>query len=332
MYRFAPPQTNLDRTGKKKPIDERGYGPKFPDALSQFTSSVYYYWWEFLRLSPDYLDCCKRNGLYPDNDPKHLHLRELYKDFGNIHEYSVSPDESFRLWWISRGWLLFTEPNEEPDAKIQTKPFSDHDDTGDRIYISMQRDMDPKLLHKQVKDYLNQLASEQAGASSNKSKALYQPRHHKLTALAKYLAIKKAQIKYLNENGKLPTNEQLIDLAGVVFAGSDDVFIRPEGQSYKSGGKRKAGSEGIIAADNIIKYVVYGRFPVTEVDQDFDAMNEFGKLRYFPKTSSYLRFSSSWLRKIDRFGKDFSDLSPVRQDVRPPLHEIAARRRLNDLS
>lgn len=332
VYRFAPPQTDLDRTGKKKPIDERGYGPKFPEELSQFTSSVYYYWWAFLRLSPEYIKCCEQEGRYDDDDPKHLHLRELYKDFGDVRDNAGSTDESFRRWWIARGWLLFVEPNEVPDAKIQNRPFSDIHDRGDRIYISMQRDMEPKALLKQLNEYLNQLPNEQQVAIGNKSRALYQPRHHKLTALAKYLAIKQAQLKHLNEHGELPTHERLMDLAGIDFSGKDDVFLRPNGKSYKASGKRKAGSELVNAADNIIKYIVYGRFPITVPDHEFDVLDEIGKLRDLPKTSSYLRFSSSWLGQIKRSEKDFSDLVPVRQDIRPSLHEIAAHRRLNDVS
>lgn len=327
-YRFAPPQTDLDRTGKKTPIDERGYGPKFPEELSRFTSTVYYYWWEFLRLNADYIECCAREGQYDDKDPRHLHLRELYKDFGDVRDayQGASTDDNFKEWWIRRGWLLFVEPNQQPDVKIQTRPFSDIHDHGDRIYLSMQRDMDPKALVKELKSYLHELHQQEPLGRDQHSKALYQPRHHKLIALAKYLAIKKAQIKHLNENNKRPTNEELMDLAGIEFMGNDHLFLNPDGTSYKHSGKRKAGAEAINAADNIIRYVAYGLFPITKSDYQFDQLSITSKLMYLPRASHYLRFSDKWLSAIGRQDKWFADLHESRRNIRQSLeHRLAGR-------
>lgn len=64
VFKFAPPQTERDDAagGPQKS------SPKFPKNLTKFTASVYYYWWEFLRLNADYIDCCKRHGEYGEGE------------------------------------------------------------------------------------------------------------------------------------------------------------------------------------------------------------------------------------------------------------------------
>jgi hypothetical protein len=307
IYRFAPPQTELDRAGKKVPLTERASGPKFPAELSRFTASVYYYWWEFLRLNDDYMTCCNKRG--DVDDP---HLRRLYDDFGDVGdmEPDASADVNFKLWWMKRGWVLFVEPDLEPDVKKQTSPFRDADDHGDRIYISMQRDIDPAKAAKEVKEYLKALNLENQ-VGRNTSRALYQPRHHKLTALSKYLTTKKAELKYLKENRSKPANSTLADLAGLNYVGKDSPRLNKNGKLVKEEAQRKVGAEAITAANNIIKHVIYGRFPITETDTEFDDLSSDEKSDAFPREPHYLRFSDQWLSAIGKRKTDFE---------RPSLH------------
>lgn len=309
IYRFAPPQTEHDSAGKKVPLEERANGPKFPAELSRFTASVYYYWWEFLRLNNDYIDCCEKQGAVD-----HRALAMLYSDFGDVRDMAplASADVNFKLWWMKRGWVLFVEPDLEPDIKKQTTPFRDSDDHGDRIYLSMQRDIDPVKAAKEVKDYLMALKSENQ-AGRNTSRALYQPRHHKLNALSKYLATKKAQLKYLNENQAKPDNATLADLAGLDYVGKNSPRLNKDGKVIREEAQRKVGAEAITAADNIIKYIIYGRFPITEMDAAFDDRTSAEKRDAFPRASHYLRFSDQYLGAIGKRRRDF-DMPVLRSD------------------
>lgn len=304
-YRFAPPQTDLDRAGKKVPLDERASGPKFPAELNRFTASVYYYWWEFLRLNDDYMACCEQRGDVDDQ-----HLSRLYDDFGDVRdmEPGQSADVNFKLWWMKRGWVLFVEPDLEPDVRKQTTPFRDADDDGDRIYLSMQRDIDPAKAAKEIKDYLKALKStNQTGRST--SRALYQPRHHKLTALSKYLATKKAELEFLNEKRIKPTNAILADLAGLDYVGKNSPRLNKFGNVVKEDAQRKVAAEAITAANNIIKYIIYGRFPITETDVGFDDLSSDAKSDTFPRAEHYLRFSDQWLGAIGKRRTDFQRAS-----------------------
>lgn len=56
--------------------------------------SVYYYWWRFLKLSSNYYQTCKQNGVGP--------CAKLYEDFGDLYK------TGFRDWWQER-WQLFAE-------------------------------------------------------------------------------------------------------------------------------------------------------------------------------------------------------------------------------
>jgi hypothetical protein len=59
--------------------------------------SVYYYWWEFLRLNPAYKKTCEQQGKGK--------YASLYVDFGDVHA------EGFKTWWSAgdRGAKLFAE-------------------------------------------------------------------------------------------------------------------------------------------------------------------------------------------------------------------------------
>ena len=69
--------------------------PSTPNLLYR---SPYYWWWEYLRRSTDYIDCCINAGSGE--------LAALYADFGDVRI------DSFRDWWgapQNRGEYLFAE-------------------------------------------------------------------------------------------------------------------------------------------------------------------------------------------------------------------------------
>jgi hypothetical protein len=77
--------------------------PKFgtaknPKPDTAWKSSVYYFWWEYLRRHAGYRACCEQGGSGE--------FSELYKDFGDVHAVE------FKTWWQekNRGGRLFAEP------------------------------------------------------------------------------------------------------------------------------------------------------------------------------------------------------------------------------
>ena len=77
--------------------------PKFgtakrPALETAWQSSVYCYWWEYLRRHAGYKVCCELGGS--------VEFAELYKDFGDVHAVD------FKTWWQdgNRGGRLFAEP------------------------------------------------------------------------------------------------------------------------------------------------------------------------------------------------------------------------------
>jgi hypothetical protein len=323
IFTFAPPQTDLDPPPKPLDPKKRNYGPKFPDELTRFTSSVYYYWWEFLRLNDDYMACCEREGRYGDNDPSHLHLRELYRDFGDVRDRQPgdTAEENFKLWWIERGWVLFVEPSPSKHVKIQTAPFAHNPLNHDKVYICIDRNADLDHLTKTLKAFLNPIAKEDMKRHTV-SFALYKPKHLKLAALAKYLKVKKAELEHLKKHGVPPSTAKLAELADLDYTGKGQIILNREQEVLTPMTKATAGRETLKAANNVIKYAAYGQFPVTKPDKFFERKSDLEKVATLPKVSDYLRFSPYWIYSIHEGDQGYEDFAEVRRDVRPTRQEL----------
>lgn len=327
VFTFAPPQTHLDPPPKSVGKDKPTYGTKFPDELTRFTSSVYYYWWEFLKLNEDYMACCERGGLYDDDDISHLHLRELYRDFGDVRDRSPgdTAEENFKLWWIERGWVLFVEPPPSKYAKIQTVPFVDGSSTKDKVYICIDKNSDLDSLIKSLKSFLNPTAKE--GAKRHiVSFALYKPKQLNVPALTKYLKVKKKELEFLKANGVPPSTALLADIAGLEYEGKGKKAYSAKQRESKPSGAAIAGREALKAANNIIKYIAYGQFPVTKPDKIFERMSDLERVATLPKVSDYLRFSPYWIYSIHEGDHGYEDFAEVRRDVKPTRQELEALR------
>jgi hypothetical protein len=67
-----------------------------------YENSIYYYWFEFLKLNEKYITACKNKG---------RGMKKIYEDFGDIR------NKTFRQWWnekykgITRGVYLFASTN-----------------------------------------------------------------------------------------------------------------------------------------------------------------------------------------------------------------------------
>ena len=55
--------------------------------------SVYFWWWNFMRMSQTYRRTCDKEGRVRDKVQK-----QLYRDFGDVFAYEAGK-EGFRTWW-----------------------------------------------------------------------------------------------------------------------------------------------------------------------------------------------------------------------------------------
>ena len=88
-FAYAPPKLDGEYYPYREPK------PPHPGAAG-WQSSVFYYWYEYLRRHKGYAECCENGGLGEWAD--------LYEDFGNVHS------GDFVSWWRSH-YSLFMEPN-----------------------------------------------------------------------------------------------------------------------------------------------------------------------------------------------------------------------------
>ena len=69
-----------------------------PDDWKEWTGTIYYQWWDYLRAHDGYKETCEAAGKGE--------FADLYKKFGNIHSMD------FPTWWKRKGRGLFAEPFE----------------------------------------------------------------------------------------------------------------------------------------------------------------------------------------------------------------------------
>ncbi len=102
--------------------------------VEEWKSSVYYYWWEYLRRHEGYKASCENDG--------QGEYAELYADFGNIHA------TDFVTWWHGVGRALFVEPTSEFQVRevISEDDEQDYDDARFIILeVPLNRNL-PRLL------------------------------------------------------------------------------------------------------------------------------------------------------------------------------------------
>ncbi len=77
-----------------------------PNPKAAWESSVYYWWWAYLKRNTAYLDCCANAG--------QGELASIYADFGDVR------GDSFKDWWMDarRGVRLFAEPVADDTVRI----------------------------------------------------------------------------------------------------------------------------------------------------------------------------------------------------------------------
>jgi len=169
FFIYAPPLRGKEYGGRESkrtpPI------PPFTGA-PPYKTSVYYYWWEFLKRSEAYKRCCRNGGKGK--------LSNLYADFGDIFAESDGKYgkefHTFWNWWTekhpvsneSRGQTLFAEPQ----ARRLTETVSSTEHSEDTLIIEVPLELRTAYLVEQFRRVLQEHDKRHKTAQST-SRAKY---------------------------------------------------------------------------------------------------------------------------------------------------------------
>jgi hypothetical protein len=154
----------INRLTRHFPYQHPTFGTKNrPTSERSWKRSVYYWWWAYLKRSPEYLACCEAGGKGK--------LASLYKDFGDVR------GDDFKAWWREgdRGATLFAEPAVEVSVRVLNEGDAITDPAkGLSVYLPLN--LPNGFLVKRVKDLLNAIRKGKRGVQygrADKSNAKY---------------------------------------------------------------------------------------------------------------------------------------------------------------
>jgi len=108
-----------------------------------FENSIYYYWFEFLKLNEKYFAACKNKG---------RGMKKIYEDFGDIR------NKTFKQWWnekykgTTRGVYLFASTNPFNQLiKINSQTQYNQINHSDYTVIAVPKLIDKKYAVEQVR-------------------------------------------------------------------------------------------------------------------------------------------------------------------------------------
>lgn len=115
---------------------------KNPKGERSWKSSVYYWWWAYLKRNTQYLECCEAGGKGK--------LSALYQDFGDVR------DDDFKKWWSEgdRGAKLFAESPEESVRLIKVGELVTSEEG--RLTIVFPLSLPKRFLEKRFKEMLKE--------------------------------------------------------------------------------------------------------------------------------------------------------------------------------
>ena len=108
-----------------------------------YENSIYYYWFEFLKLNEKYITACKNKG---------RGMKKIYEDFGDIR------NKTFKQWWnekykgTTRGVYLFASTNSFNQLiKINSQTQYNQISQSDYTVIAVPKLIDKKYAVEQVR-------------------------------------------------------------------------------------------------------------------------------------------------------------------------------------
>lgn len=247
----APPQTEYDVNP-----EARRPAPPDPDQPKLY-NSVYYYWWAFLRLNGDYLDCCANGGRGK--------MSQIYKHFKDVRDgQRVSSDplsppgevNEFREWWIEHGSMLFAEPR----AKQRVEAFEElpqkHDMSG-RVLLSVPIAGNIDVTLRAIGGLLRPMFINHASKHGHYSRAKFKPVDgYQLVALHKALRIAEAEARARAKSQRKKLSA-LVDDSGLTL---DEAAIQANNANVEEV-KTRLASRCLKAATKLIANVGRGSFP-----------------------------------------------------------------------
>lgn len=244
----APPQTEFDTNPEAK-------RPQPPDPKApKLYASVYYYWWAFLRLNGDYIECCERGGKGK--------MAKLYESFGDIRDgrrKSTDPNakpgevDEFREWWIERGAKLFAEPETKELIRVLSS-FPKVHDNASRALLSIPLAGNVDVTLHAIGAILRPMFRQFQRENGHYSRAMFKPEdNYRLSVLYETLKIANAEIA--NRKKVRPDKQYvLVDDANIPVQlkdENDDITVI----------KGKIVSTALKRANCLIANVGEGRFP-----------------------------------------------------------------------
>jgi hypothetical protein len=243
FFRYAPPmperQVLEDVSSAKQP------NPPYPGAPG-WTRSVYYYWWRFLRINPEFKARISSG--------RSLEPGTVAYDFRHVF------DMNFRDWWAEQGRFLFCEPEQE-SIRVEVPPVSE-DDIGNRLLVSIPAHANLEQALADMRSLLQPvLASNKAAVGG--SRARY-PVWSKpvLTSLEQHFRIWRK-----HQETPDATFIELADELGIIGGASDEL----EARNMKSA----IVSRAVNQASFMIEQVAQGRFPVMTQKQLDKGLSKF---------------------------------------------------------
>jgi hypothetical protein len=233
-FHYQPPLTNLDVVAPSRKLAAPFSGAR------PYMCSPYYYWWAFLRLNDDYLECCAQGG-----EGK---LAHLYQAFGDVR------DDDFMSWWMNGGRLLFSEPSEQSIVLMHEAPPQRYQEG--RLLISVPLDVPEDRVLAEIESALGLRRSDEDRERMLHSQARYNPsRTVKLQSLYRQLEIYKGK--------REDPSRDYWDLAVLCkMAHKDD-------KRYDNRSLNTQVSRYLATARKVVENVAKGRFP-----EDIDAQSE----------------------------------------------------------
>jgi hypothetical protein len=128
------------------PYKHPTFGTKLhPKPKSAWESSVYYWWWAYLRQNERYLECCESGGKGE--------LAGLFAKFGDVR------GNDFRSWWkepvegIERGAYLFAEPATNSIRALEEGEKAPP--RAEALTLTLPLNLPKKLLEQRFSEFLN---------------------------------------------------------------------------------------------------------------------------------------------------------------------------------
>lgn len=151
-----------------------------------YENSIYYYWFEFLKLNEKYIATCKNKG---------RGMKKIYEDFGDIR------NKTFKQWWnekykgTTRGVYLFASTNPFNQLiKINSQTQYNQINHSDYTVIAVPKLIDKKYAVEQVRKL-----------TKNKKKFNYLAKYKFESKTFKIETLKK-NLKYLKLKKKFNVN------------------------------------------------------------------------------------------------------------------------------